>query len=678
MKERNQRGSVTIEATIALTAFLFMFMMLYSVVTICRAETKITMAVNNAAKEISQYSYIYSLTGLNGSEAAINEGAQGTKDKINEAVNNVADTFDAIQTLRSDGENMVKTVSSAEENVENAVNNDLTTRDNIASQQTNTSPELEEAYNKIEDQAGQITTDAESVLSSGKEVQKSLEAMAENPKELMFGLAKILATQTMDVAKSRLIAEPVSRALVKKNLKRSPSDNAEACLQALGVVPGKDFFGKVSYVHGLDFSHSLLFPKGQEDIIIIVKYKLRLFQYLPLKIEFDITQTAATMGWFNGDGADKASDSTGGGATPNPSVTVTPTPVETTEGEKNAKAIADLTEKEKTELLDKLRKQYDDIDDIYKYYGIEALYLIDKYKDDAYLLISEHGADSIRVIRNYGTESIKVLIDNEADFLETVEMINQYGKAAIDIISKYKKDGLYVLYVYGDELTKLDASKRAAFIKDKVGSKNTQELLKESSCSPDEIYNYLLKNVDAKTAELYKKTGNWPEDIQIPKSPDVLKPDGSIDWSKAKEGGYTLKSDGTADKVQYAPNVTEVIDRYGNSDGRYTSPVINGKPYSYEQRSLPYVEDESNYHQYEVKGDFSKLEEYVKNCKDTKLKTAIENDIEYYYNGDYSKAVVYKGKIAEVDGWGTGGGIQYEFPIRIEYLVELGMLKEIK
>ena len=61
------------------------------------------------------------------------------------------------------------------------------------------------------------------------------------------------------------------------------------------------------------------------------------------------------------------------------------------------------------------------------------------------------------------------------------------------------------------------------------------------------------------------------------------------------------------------------LHRYGSADGRYTSPVIDGKAFSYSERSLPYVEDVSNYHQYEVIGDFTKIEEYIKNCKKREL-----------------------------------------------------------
>lgn len=158
----------------------------------------------------------------------------------------------------------------------------------------------------------------------------------------------------------------------------------------------------------------------------------------------------------------------------------------------------------------------------------------------------------------------------------------------------------------------------------------------------------------------------------------MLNPDGTINWSKAAEGGYTLKVDGTAIKEQFNPEIGEVIDRYGNANGRYTSPVINGISYSYTERSLPYVEDLSNYHQYEVVGDFSKIKEYVNNCSDVKLKTQIDAAVTKYYDGDYNKLISYKGEIAGIEGWGNGGGIQYEFPLTVDQLERLGLLKEIK
>ncbi|MFJ3385880.1 MULTISPECIES: glycohydrolase toxin TNT-related protein [unclassified Curtobacterium] len=54
-----------------------------------------------------------------------------------------------------------------------------------------------------------------------------------------------------------------------------------------------------------------------------------------------------------------------------------------------------------------------------------------------------------------------------------------------------------------------------------------------------------------------------------------------------------------------------VFDRFGPENGRFTSPVPESGPYPYDERSLPYLEDASQYHQYRVVGDFNRIEDYV-------------------------------------------------------------------
>ena len=201
--------------------------------------------------------------------------------------------------------------------------------------------------------------------------------------------------------------------------------------------------------------------------------------------------------------------------------------------------------------------------------------------------------------------------------------------------------------------------------------------LKETTCTSDELYIY-LKNIDTDYAETFWKTGEWPDEIQIPKNASVLNKDGSINWTKAAVGGYKLDKDGNPIKEKFIPKIGEVIDRYGPANGRYTSPIIDGKSFEYTERSLPYVENLSNYHKYKVIGDFSKIEEYVKNCPDAKLKVKIDATVTAYYDGDYSKLVSYKGEAATVEGWGKGGAIQYEFSLTVEQLEGLGLLREIK
>lgn len=203
-----------------------------------------------------------------------------------------------------------------------------------------------------------------------------------------------------------------------------------------------------------------------------------------------------------------------------------------------------------------------------------------------------------------------------------------------------------------------------------------KKLLKQSTCSSYDLYKYLNK-INSDYADTYVKTGEWPSDVQIPKSPDVLNSDGSIDWRKAPKGGYVLDNKGDVIKTPQVPGIGDIIDRNGPSSGRYVSPIVNNKPYSYDMRSLPYIEDSSSYHRYQVVGDLTRIKEYVANCTDAKMKAQIDAYVTKYYSGDYNKLITYYGEIAKIEGWGSGGGFQYEFPMKIEWLIQLGLLKEI-
>jgi 6-pyruvoyl-tetrahydropterin synthase len=208
-------------------------------------------------------------------------------------------------------------------------------------------------------------------------------------------------------------------------------------------------------------------------------------------------------------------------------------------------------------------------------------------------------------------------------------------------------------------------------------SKSTTQLLEKSTASPDDLSRYLSK-IDENAAKAYHETGKWPEDIQIPRSSDVLTPDGSINWSLAPEGGYVLGDNGKAIKEIFIPEVGGTIDRYGPPNGRYTSPVNDGVPYHYDQRSLPYVEDPNVYHQYKIEGDFNKIEDYVNKLPDGEVKSKIIRDVEAYFDGNYKNVVAQKGIASEAFGKGNGGAIQYELPMSVETLEKLGLLKEIK
>lgn len=267
-KKNRESGVVTIEATISLTAFMFAIVTILTIVNICIVQTRIGIAIHGVAKELSHYSYLYALTGLNESEAHLSEAAQGTKDDINGVIGNVNDVFNEIQKLADGGEAVLADAKSGALDAD-GVNAVLT--------------EFESSYTNIE--------------TAGGAIKETLTDFASDPKKVAFGLAKIAASDGLDLAKSRLIAAPLAKALCQKNLRTEKGGDVDAYLKGLGVLPG----ASGSYLDGLDFSKSSLFADGSNEIRINVSYDVKVITLLPIDFSFHFNQTAVTHGWLAGE-----------------------------------------------------------------------------------------------------------------------------------------------------------------------------------------------------------------------------------------------------------------------------------------------------------------------------------------------------------------------------------------
>ncbi len=99
MKEKNQEGAVVIEATISLSAFMFLIVTILAITNICLAQAKIGTLVNGIAKDVSTYSYIYSMTGITKWEQGVSQKADIARKDINEVLSDTTDTYDKIEKI---------------------------------------------------------------------------------------------------------------------------------------------------------------------------------------------------------------------------------------------------------------------------------------------------------------------------------------------------------------------------------------------------------------------------------------------------------------------------------------------------------------------------------------------------------------------------------------------------
>ena len=260
MNKKN-KGSLTVEASLSLIIFIFAFLSILYLCKFAKAQIILQHAVNQTAKEISQYSYITNKLGIKPDKTQGNKTIEDTDKLISEAVN------------------LINVINSKKKNIEGIDLNE----DDL---------KIDDYYDAIKvfkkyDEAGNIIKDAfENIRNAGSVPIGDAIEYLKNPKVLLKGFAAIAKDEIADFAISKYIAAPVSRLLIQKYLP-SGDKNTDEYLKALGVDNGLD---------GLNFDTSTIF-KNKSDINITLIYNMTL--KLPVFPEKTLCfgVNASTVGW---------------------------------------------------------------------------------------------------------------------------------------------------------------------------------------------------------------------------------------------------------------------------------------------------------------------------------------------------------------------------------------------
>lgn len=98
IREKSEKGAIIVEATIALPVFIFAILIILSITDICYVQSKMAVAVNSAAKEMSQYGYLYTtfelenhLSGEGGKSSEFMDSFGQVLNKVSEKAGVVSD-----------------------------------------------------------------------------------------------------------------------------------------------------------------------------------------------------------------------------------------------------------------------------------------------------------------------------------------------------------------------------------------------------------------------------------------------------------------------------------------------------------------------------------------------------------------------------------------------------------
>ena len=247
---KKEKGAVVVEATLVIPMFIFLVITIMWIANLCTAQAKIQTAINSSAKEISSFSYIYGLSGLNQARADLAEGGAESADTADEAIKGIKGIYDGLGQASDAGAAAVNGKGVAD-SVESA----------------------KDSYNSI---SGGV----DSISEAYKRVKN-------DPKKFIIGLGKELASEATDEISGRLVGG-LAKFLCEKHLSAGKV-SADTYLRKLGVVNG---------FNGIKFHNTRYCNKGGDDIIIVAQYQLAPIKFFNIDIKYNIVQTGRTKAWF--------------------------------------------------------------------------------------------------------------------------------------------------------------------------------------------------------------------------------------------------------------------------------------------------------------------------------------------------------------------------------------------
>ena len=269
MDRYRQKGFITVEASLILMIFISSYIAILSMINVYRAYTSIQNAIDQTAKQVSEYAYIAKKLGVhNIGQGASSEAGEFT-DKTKKMLNTVQVFFNA-----------------SANGLENAT--DVTS--NILDEGTEQYPE------DILSQMNSVGQSAQEIYDAGQAMHTSVTDYFSDEKAIFNGILAVIKDGAYNAVKLA-VAMPISRAVTNKYLQSFPN----GYLEKLGVQGGKN---------GINYWGSSFFLDMQ-SIEISATYKMRIPLPFIDKFDFILKNTASTRAWI-GDGSFNEPNEAGG------------------------------------------------------------------------------------------------------------------------------------------------------------------------------------------------------------------------------------------------------------------------------------------------------------------------------------------------------------------------------
>lgn len=256
--KKDERGAIVVEATISFTTFIFLIYIIYSIVDICYIQAKMSIALNGAATDISQYSYLYYKFGLDSVDDATSSAATSSRALANDTLSGMDKLMSGLSGIESSFDS--ESGSADFDSMMDA---------------------LDEVDGATSDLADNINDYAD--------------ALAEDPMGFVKGMGMLALNETSSAGKS-LLAQSMGKAFMKKNLKESNGGDVDAFLKRYHVVDGLSgvSFAGTEYLVSTDGASS-------NALRLTCSYDVEVVNLLNTDITITFCQSASTEVWGKGE-----------------------------------------------------------------------------------------------------------------------------------------------------------------------------------------------------------------------------------------------------------------------------------------------------------------------------------------------------------------------------------------
>jgi hypothetical protein len=268
MNLKKCKGSVTVEAAIVLPIFISVVLTIVFIIKLVYLHEVIQHSINEAANQMAEYSYFYYVSGVQEIQDEVRDGLKSRAQLFNDHADTIIDAYDYLQSVPSKlGESL------------GGASSDFNTKD----------------PGQIRDSLSQSTQIVDDTKENLNKIKGVLSDVSKNPAEEIKSLVCVFAEGAFENIKTD-VCIPVVKYYIGQYLKVDTNKNIDENIKNLNVIKGFE---------GLDFDQSSFYEDENNNIDIVVRYKVEI--PVPFKVfpSLTIVQRSTVKAWLGGEDENK-------------------------------------------------------------------------------------------------------------------------------------------------------------------------------------------------------------------------------------------------------------------------------------------------------------------------------------------------------------------------------------